>query len=270
MIGETLSHFKILDKLGAGGMGEAETLAALDRPNIVTVFTVEHDDDVRFLTMQLVEGKQLSQLILEGGMPLERIFEIAIPLADALAAAHEKGVIHRDLKPANIMLSDEGRVKILDFGLAKFREEAEAPIATQLPTEPLTEEGLVIGTVPYMSPEQVEGKSVDHRSDLFSLGIILYEMATGQRPFQGESPASVMSAILRDTPSSVTDLRVVLPRQLAKIIHRCLVKDKERRFQTARELAIELDELKGEIGAGQLLTTRATARQGPAGAKVTY
>ena len=299
MIGETLSHYKILDKLGAGGMGEvylaedttlkrqvalkvlppdlagsqerlerfqreAETLAALDHPNIVTVFTVEHDDDVHFLTMQLVEGKQLSDLILEGGMPLERIFEIAIPLADALAAAHEKGVIHRDLKPANIMLSDEGRVKILDFGLAKFREEAEAPIATQLPTEPLTEEGLAIGTVPYMSPEQVEGKSVDHRSDLFSLGIILYEMATGQRPFQGDSPASVMSAILRDTPSSVTDLRVVLPRQLARIIHRCLVKDKERRLQTARELAIELDELKGEIGAGELLTTGATARQGPA------
>jgi len=299
MIGETLGHYKILDKIGAGGMGEvylaedttlkrqvalkvlppdlagsqerlerfqreAETLAALDHPNIVTVFTVEHDDDVHFLTMQLVEGKQLSDLILEGGMPLERIFEIAIPLADALAAAHEKGVIHRDLKPANIMLSDEGRVKILDFGLAKFREEAEAPIATQLPTEPLTEEGLAIGTVPYMSPEQVEGKSVDHRSDLFSLGIILYEMATGQRPFQGDSPASVMSAILRDTPSSVTDLRVVLPRQLARIIHRCLVKDKERRFQTARELAIELDELKGEIGAGELLTTGATARQGPA------
>ncbi|MGB5389091.1 MAG: protein kinase [Thermoanaerobaculia bacterium] len=286
MIGETLSHYKILDKLGAGGMGEvyraedttldrevalkilppelaesqerldrfqreAKTLAALDHPNIVTVFTVEQAKDVHFLTMQLVEGKPLSQLIPRGGMPLERIFDVAIPLADALATAHETRVIHRDLKPANIMVTDEGRVKVLDFGLAKLREEMAPGKATELPTEPLTEEGRALGTVPYMSPEQVEGRPVDERSDLFSLGVILFEMATGQRPFQGDSPASVMSAILRDTPSSVTELRSVLPRQLARIIRRCLVKEPERRFQTARELAIELDELRSEVASGE-------------------
>jgi Tol biopolymer transport system component/predicted Ser/Thr protein kinase len=283
MVGQTLGHYKILELLGKGGMGvvyraedttlkrqvalkvlpassqerlerfqrEAETLAALDHPNIVTVFTVELDEDVHFLTMQLVEGMPLSDLIPKGGMPLERIFETAIPLADALAAAHDKGVIHRDLKPANIMVTDEGRVKVLDFGLAKLRQEAQAPIATQLPTEPLTEEGRAVGTVPYMSPEQVEGKEVDHRSDLFSLGIILFEMATGQRPFHGDSPASVMSAILRDTPPSVTELSTSLPRDLAKIIRRCLVKEPERRFQTARELAIELEELQSEVASGE-------------------
>ena len=290
MVGQTLGHYKILDKLGAGGMGEvyraedttlkrqvalkvlpselaasqerlerfqreAETLAALDHPNIVHIYTVEEAEGVRFLTMQLVEGKPLSGLIPKAGMPLERIFEIAIPLADALAAAHEKGVIHRDLKPGNIMVTAEGRVKVLDFGLAKLRQETEVPIATQLPTEPLTEEGRAVGTVPYMSPEQVEGKEVDHRSDLFSLGIILYEMATGQRPFQGDSPASVMSAILRDTPSSVTDLRDSSPRDLAKIIRRCLVKEPERRFQTARELAIELEELRSEVASGEAWET---------------
>ncbi|MGB5659371.1 MAG: protein kinase, partial [Thermoanaerobaculia bacterium] len=230
---------------------EAESLAALNHPNIVHVYSVEEVEGTHFITMELVEGKPLSQLLPEGGMPLERIFDVAIPLADALATAHEKGVIHRDLKPANIMVTDEGRVKVLDFGLAKLRQEAEAPVATELPTEPLTEEGRALGTVPYMSPEQVEGKPLDDRSDLFSLGIILFEMATGQRPFQGDSPASVMSAILRDTPSSVTDLRGVLPRQLARIIRRCLVKDPERRFQTARELAIELDELRSEVASGE-------------------
>ena len=286
MVGQTLGHYKILDKLGAGGMGEvyraedstlkrqvalkvlpadlasstdrlerfqreAETLAALDHPNIVTVFTVERSEDLHFLTMQLVKGQRLSDCIPKGGMPLERIFETAIPLADALAAAHEKGVIHRDLKPANIMVTDDGQVKVLDFGLAKLHREDEAAIATQLPTEPLTEKGRAIGTVPYMSPEQAEGKEIDHRSDMFSLGILLFEMATGERPFQGDSPASVMSAILRHTPPSVTELAGTLPRDLAKIIRRCLVKDPERRFQTARELKIELEELRGEVESGE-------------------
>jgi Tol biopolymer transport system component len=236
---------------------EAETLAALDHPNIVTIHSVEEVDGVHFLTMQLVEGKRLSQLIPRGGMPLERIFTIAIPLADALAAAHEKGVIHRDLKPGNVMVTDDGRVKVLDVGLAKLRYEPGEEGATELPTEPLTDEGRVLGTVPYMSPEQVEGKPLDHRSDLFSLGVMLYEMTTGKRPFEGDSPASTMSAILRDTPSSVTDVRDVAPRQLARIIRRCLVKEPERRFQTARELAIELEELQSEVASGEAWGMRA-------------
>ena len=249
MIGETLSHYKILDKLGAGGMGEvylaedttlkrqialkvlpadlsssqerlerfqreAETLATLDHPNIVTVFTVERDEDVHFLTMQLVEGKRLSDLIPKGGMPLERIFEIAIPLADALAAAHERGIIHRDLKPANIMVTAEGRVKVLDFGLAKLRQGAEAPIDTQLPTEPLTQEGRIMGTMPYMSPEQLEGKDIDSRSDIFSLGVVLYEMALGERPFKGDTAASLIMSTGRDTPPQVDTLREELPAPL--------------------------------------------------------
>ncbi len=282
MIGETLSHYKILDKLGAGGMGEvylaedttlkrqvalkvlppdlaadqerlerfqreAEILAALDHPNIVTVFTVEQEGDIPFLTMQLVEGKPLSQSIPNGGMPLDRIFEIAIPLADALAAAHEKGIIHRDLKPANIMVTDEGRVKVLDFGLAKLWQEVEAPLSTELPTEPLTEEGRIIGTMPYMSPEQLEGKEIDARSDIFSLGVLLYEMGTGRRPFKGDSPASLISSILKDTPRDVDEIRESLPHRLGRIIQHCLRKEPQLRFQTARDVRNQLTELREEL-----------------------
>ena len=253
VVGQTLSHYKILDKLGAGGMGEvylaeditlkrqvalkvlppdlaasqerlerfqreAETLAALDHPNIVHIYSVEEVDGVRFLTMQLVEGKPLSELISKGGMSLDQIFDIAIPLADALATAHEKGVIHRDLKPANIMVTDEGRVKVLDFGLAKLRQEAQAPLATQLPTEPLTQEGLILGTMPYMSPEQLEGKPLDARTDVFSLGVILYEVATGDRPFKGDSSISLVMSIGRDTPPEVDTVREELPHHLGRVI----------------------------------------------------
>jgi len=287
MIGQSLGHYKILEKLGAGGMGEvyraedtslkrqvalkvlppdlassqerlerfqreAETLAALDHPNIVTVFTVEHDEDVHFLTMQLVEGKRLSELIPKGGMPLERIFDIAIPLADALAAAHEKGVIHRDLKPGNIMLSDDGRVKVLDFGLAKLRPEVKAPEATALPTEPLTEEGRILGTVPYMSPEQLEGKTIDARTDIFSLGVILYEMATGGRPFKGDSSASLIAAIMTGSPREVEGLRPELPRHLSRIVRHCLEKEPSRRYQSALDVRNELEDLHRE-GTSQVV-----------------
>jgi serine/threonine-protein kinase len=281
MIGQTLGHYKIFDKLGAGGMGEvylaedttlkrqvalkvlppdlaasqerlerfqreAETLAALDHPNIVHIYTVEQAEDVHFLTMQLVEGKPLSELIPKGGMPLERIFEIAIPLADALATAHEKGVIHRDLKPANIMVTDEGRVKVLDFGLAKLRKETEIPLSTELPTEPLTEEGRIVGTMPYMSPEQLEGKEIDARSDIFSLGVVLYELATGERPFRGDSSASLIMAIGRDTPPDVDSMRTTLPHHLGRVIRRCLEKNPERRFQSAKDVRNELEDLDKE------------------------
>ena len=285
MIGETLSHYKILDKLGAGGMGEvylaedttlkrqialkvlpadlsssqerlerfqreAETLATLDHPNIVTVFTVERDEDVHFLTMQLVEGKRLSDLIPKGGMPLERIFEIAIPLADALAAAHERGIIHRDLKPANIMVTAEGRVKVLDFGLAKLRQGAEAPIDTQLPTEPLTQEGRIMGTMPYMSPEQLEGKDIDSRSDIFSLGVVLYEMALGERPFKGDTAASLIMSTGRDTPPQVDTLREELPHHLGRVVGHCLERNPERRYQSMKDVRNELESLRRELDSG--------------------
>ena len=153
------------------------------------------------------------------GLPLQHFFELALPLADAVAAAHAQGVTHRDLKPENIMVAGDRRLKILDFGLAKLRETAR-PIGagSSLPTQSVTGEGRIVGTVAYMSPEQAEGKEVDHRSDIFSLGILLYQMVTGQRPFKGETVFSVISSILRDMPPSVTQVKAGLPRDLARII----------------------------------------------------
>jgi serine/threonine protein kinase len=287
MIGRTLSHYKILQKLGSGGMGdvflakdtqldrevalkvlppdlaeseerrsrfqrEAKAVAALNHPHIVTVHSVEEAEGVHFITMELVRGKTLSEVIPRKGLSLAKFFEIAIPLADAVAAAHEKGILHRDLKPDNLMLSDEGRLKILDFGLAKLKPDAGVRGISELPTNARTEEGRIVGTVAYMSPEQAEGKALDSRSDIFSLGIVLYEMATGERPFQGETTASVLSSILKDTPKSVTEINPALPSLLGRIVRRCLVKDAEHRYQTAKDLRIELQELKREVASGEL------------------
>jgi eukaryotic-like serine/threonine-protein kinase len=167
--------------------------------------------------MELVRGKTLSELIPRNGLALAKFLSIAIPLADAVAAAHEKGILHRDLKPDNLMLSDEGRLKILDFGLAKLKPEVGVGGVSELPTGSRTGEGKIVGTVAYMSPEQREGRSLDGRSDIFS-GIVLYEMATGERPFRGETPASVISSILKDTPGPVTESNPELPHSLGKII----------------------------------------------------
>ena len=276
VIGHTLAHYRITAAIGSGGMGEvyratdtklgrdvalkvlppamaasadrlerfrreAKALAALNHPGIVTVFSVEEADGVHFLTMQLVEGEPLDRLIPEGGLPVDRIFEIATALAEALAAAHGKGIVHRDLKPANVMITSDGRVKVLDFGLAKVGGSSDhARGGSELPTEMLTREGVVMGTAPYMSPEQVQGGALDHRTDIFSLGVMLHEMATGRRPFQGRSSADLLAAILRDAVPPVTGSRPGLPANLARVIRRCLEKDKEQRFQTARDLATEL------------------------------
>jgi serine/threonine protein kinase/TolB-like protein/Flp pilus assembly protein TadD len=289
MIGRTLSHYRITAKLGEGGMGavyraedttlgrdvalkvlptemardperlarfeqEARTLAALDHPNIVHIYSVESspakDGEVRFLTMQLVEGRRLSDLIRPGGMPLDRLFDLALPLAEALAGAHEKGVIHRDLKPANVMVTEDGRVKVLDFGLAKLRQMAPAPEKTEVTAEPLTGENRVLGTMPYMSPEQLEGGDLDARSDIFSLGTVLYEMATGQRPFRGDSSITLISSIVKDTPPSVDALRQDVPHHLARIVNRCLEKIPKRRYQLALDVYNDLDVLRREIEAG--------------------
>jgi TolB-like protein len=274
MTGQTISYYRILEKLGAGGMGEvyratdtklgrdvalkvlrpdvaldperierfrreARALAAINHPHIVTIYSVEETDGVHFFTMELVQGRSLDHCIPEGGLPLDLLARIAIALADALAAAHEKGIVHRDLKPANVMLTSEGQVKVLDFGLAKEMRTTSSDETTMTSTG-RTEAGVVMGTPSYMSPEQIVGRTIDHRTDIFSLGIILYEMATGQRPFQGRSSVELASAILRDAPPLVTGLRADLPNGLARIIRRCLEKDAADRFPSAPELREEL------------------------------
>jgi serine/threonine protein kinase len=221
---------------------EAKALAQLDHPNIVTIHSVEESDGVHFLTMQLVEGQPLDRLIPADGLPVEQIVEIASALGDALAAAHEKGIVHRDLKPANVMVTSEGRVKVLDFGLAKDVRGSNLGDAT-LTSASQTQVGVVMGTPAYMSPEQTSGRPLDHRTDIFSLGVVLHEMATGQRPFNGNSSAELVSAILRDTAPTVTDVRPDLPSDLARIIRRCLEKDPRHRVQTARDVCNEFRDL---------------------------
>jgi serine/threonine protein kinase/tetratricopeptide (TPR) repeat protein len=270
LIGQSLAHYRITAAIGAGGMGdvyratdtklgrevalkvlpaemaasperlerfqrEARALAALDHPGIVTVYSVEEAEGVHFLTMLLVEGQPLDKLIPEGGMPVEQLATIATALTQALAAAHEKGIVHRDLKPANVMVTTDGRVKVLDFGLARMRP-AGGFADSALPTEAQTKEGAVMGTVPYMSPEQVAGRPVDHRTDVFSLGVVLYEMASGRRPFAGGSMVELGSAILRDAPPDLTTLRADLPEGLMRVVSRCLEKDPAARFQTMRDV----------------------------------
>lgn len=295
MIGETLARYRIVDKLGEGGMGEvylaedteldrkvalkmlptemagdpermerfrreAKAVAALNHPNIVTIYSIEESDGTQFLTMEHVEGESLDQMLPPTGMPLSKVFDIAIPLADALATAHERGIVHRDLKPANIMVNKEGRVKVLDFGLAKLTQddsvEGTEGDLTQIPTRiaTLTGEGMVMGTAPYMSPEQVEGRAMDHRTDIFSLGVLLYELATGRRPFSSDTSAGLVSAILRDTPSSVTEINPGLPRHLARIVQHCLEKDPEARYQSAKDVRNELRSLRREVDSGTVTT----------------
>jgi serine/threonine protein kinase len=241
---------------------EAKTLAALNHPNIAHIYGVEESDGVRGLVMELVEGPTLAERLVKGGVPLDRFLRIAIPVTDAIVAAHQKGITHRDLKPANIIIGEdasEGRVKVLDFGLAKL---TEAPVAvggaSALPTAVITGEGRILGTVAYMSPEQAEGKALDARSDLFSLGVIFYEMVTGQRPFTGDTSLSILSSIMKDTPKSVTELNPGLPRDLARIIRRALVKDPERRYQTAKDLRNDLEDLKASLESGELVMAAVT------------
>jgi Tol biopolymer transport system component len=241
---------------------EAHAVAALNHPNIVTIHSVEQAEGVHFLTMELVEGKTLAEMILPPGMAVDQIFQIAIPIADAISAAHSQGITHRDLKPTNIMVSRDGRVKVLDFGLAKLSVGEVANDITTLPAKPLTRDGRILGTVSYMSPEQAEGKQVDPRSDIFSLGIILYELATGERPFKGDTRVSVLSSIMKDTPRPVTEINPALPLEFVRILRRCLAKDPAHRYQTAIDLRNELEELKQDL-SGAL--AQGSVRQLPGG-----
>jgi len=234
---------------------EARAIAALNHPNIVTIHAVEEADNVTFLAMELVDGKTLAEIVPKGGLPVDRLLKTAIPLADAIAAAHERGITHRDLKPQNVMVGADGRVKVLDFGLAKLEETASSgdSVVTTLKQDGLTGEGLIVGTVAYMSPEQAEGKPIDHRSDIFSLGVVLYEMATGERPFKGETTVSTLSSILRDTPPAVSDVNTSMPRDLGRIVKRALTKDPEHRYQTAKDVRNDLQELQQDLSSGSIV-----------------
>ena len=281
MIGRTLAHYRITAALGRGGMGEvwratdeklgrevalkvlpeefagdpqrldrfeseARAVAALNHPHIVTIHSVEESEGTRFLTMELIEGKNLEELISAGGLELGAFLDLAVPLAEAISAAHDKSVIHRDLKPSNVMVDGDGRVKVLDFGLAKLQPSDGVSDSSELLTAAMTGVGTIVGTVPYMSPEQIEGKVVDHRTDVFSLGVLLYEMATGERPFQGSSSPALMSSILKDVPTPLMEIRNDLPRHLGRVIGRCLEKDRRDRYQTALDVFNELKALRRE------------------------
>ena len=230
---------------------EARALAALNHPNIVTVHSIEHAGDQLFLTMELVHGQTLSRLIPARGLQLRDLLQLATPIADALGAAHRGGVVHRDLKPDNIMVADDGRVKILDFGLAQLRDVAPGgELLTVTTPQALSSAGQVIGTVAYMSPEQAQGLEIDARSDVFSLGIVLFEMATGERPFTGGSPVSILSSIVKDAAPSVMAVNPAQPRELARIIRRCLAKDPARRYQSAIDVRNDLDDLPQAVESG--------------------
>ncbi len=289
--GSRLGPYQIIAPLGAGGMGEvyrahdsrlrrdvaikvlpadvassperlarfereATTVAGLNHPNIVTLHSIEESDGIRFLTMELVEGRSLAALVAPGGLPWLELLDLLVPLADALAAAHERGVVHRDLKPANVMVNRQGRVKVLDFGLAKaamVEPDVDDTLAATRST-PLSHAGEVVGTVPYMAPEQVRGQAVDARTDLFSFGVLAYELASGTRPFVGATWADIGSAILRDAVPPLACLRVNVPADLERIIVRCLEKEPSERFANALEAANELRGLRHALERGEAPT----------------
>lgn len=287
---ERLSHYQIVEKLGEGGMGvvykardtrldrfvalkvisfalktdpdrrhrfvqEAKAASALDHPGIITVHEIASEGDVDFIVMEFVPGRTLEALIPRKGMSVRDALSVAVEIADALAAAHAAGIIHRDLKPANLMVSDNGRAKVLDFGLAKLRDR-DGPVREDEPTESVkTQEGTILGTCAYMSPEQAEGRRLDSRSDIFSFGLVLYEMLTGQSAFRRDSRVATLAAILREEPKHPRELTDEVPPELERVVLRCLRKDPARRFQTMADLKVALMELKEESDSGRLSGT---------------
>jgi Tol biopolymer transport system component len=239
---------------------EAKAASALNHPNIITIHEIANHEDINFIVMEYVEGKTLAELIPRRGLKLDHVLKYGTQIASALAKAHSAGIIHRDLKPTNVMVTDEGLVKVLDFGLAKLTEVSESGEGDTRTLQSQTEEGMVIGTLSYMSPEQAQGRKVDARSDIFSFGAVLYEMVTGRRAFQGDSKASTIAAILKEEPKSASQIAEALPKELERVIVRSLRKDRERRWQTMGDLKVALQELKEESDSGVLGTTAPTLK----------
>jgi len=301
MIGRSIAHYAIIEKLGEGGMGavykarderldrfialkvlpadkmsdpdrrlrfaqEAKSASALNHPNIVTIYDIGQAEGVHFIAMEYVAGRTLDGLIGPKGLPLKDMLGFAVQIADGLGRAHAAGIVHRDLKPSNIMVTPDGLVKILDFGLAKLVEKVEltgdVSVTRTLAPRPITEEGKILGTVAYMSPEQAEGKPVDARSDIFSFGSVLYEMLTGHRAFEGETKASTLAAVIALDPTAPSGISSRLPTEVERTVMRCLRKDPQRRWQNMSDLKVALQDLKEESDSGKL--SAAVVAQPPA------
>jgi serine/threonine protein kinase len=288
-IGQIVSHYRIVGKLGEGGMGvvwkardphfdrlvalkvlapdrqggedrrrrflrEARASSALNHPNIVTTYEIGCDAGTDFIAMEYVAGKTFDKIIPRGGMPVVEVLRLAVPLADALSRAHTAGIIHRDLKPANVIVSEDETPKLLDFGLAKL-VESDAQCGEDSATRTLhakTEDGAILGTCAYMSQEQAQAKPVDGRSDIFSLGAVLYEMLTGRRAFQTATQLATLTAVMRDDPKPLREMVEDISPEMERIIARSLRKDPAWRFQTAADLKVALAELKQESDVGKL------------------
>jgi serine/threonine protein kinase len=246
---------------------EARATSALNHPNILTVYDIGTHDGAPYIVEELLEGEELRAQLNEGAIAPKKAIEYARQIADGLSAAHDKGIVHRDLKPENLFITADGRVKILDFGLAKLRSQQNDPVDSQIPTQKrITDPGTVMGTVGYMSPEQVRGQEADHRSDIFSFGVILYEMLSGQRTFCGDSAVEVMNAILKEDPPELSETNAKISHALDKIVRRCLEKKPERRFQTASDLGFALEALATTSSSG---ASRAQSAQAPGASATT-
>lgn len=301
MIGQNLLHYRITEKIGEGGMGvvykaidthldrpvaikvlpadkmtdperkrrfvlEAKAASALHHPNIVVIHDIAFDRGCDFMVMEFIDGQSLDRLIGRRGLKLEQALGYAVQITDGLARAHAAGIIHRDLKPTNVMVAAGGLVKILDFGLAKLAEpgpqaEEAATMTLAQAEKPRTEEGFVVGTAAYMSPEQAEGGTIDARSDIFSFGVLFYEMLTGQKPFQRESRMKTLAAVLSEEPKPATAVNESIPPDAERILVRCLRKDPQRRWQTASDLKVALQDLKEDSESGKLRAGERPARR---------